>query len=886
MIRRIAFLVLSLLLVALLIPRIAFGQVAVSASQVADAFERPVASAKLCFAPVDATETATGFRVGSIQVVPNAVCGLISNGVLQAGLTVAPSPAGIYYHVYTANRATGAIMRDYGMTPITGTSWTLDTYDPNLVTLPVSAISVGAITTLAPGAGASCTISGSSPYLLNCGIPKGDQGLKGDTGAVTATGVNGDFLVPGTLTASTVATTTAQPSGFSSPTAWGDSLTHGEQGLTYSIDYPSQLALKIGQPVNNQGVGGQTSGQVAVRMGAWSGTSKQTITSAVTIPTSGAVNLSFPSGNGPVTAQSSSTGVQITIQSTPPVTGYVAYGSGTYPFTPDVYPASAVSVAAGTGWTPVLGNLLNSTQLIWAGRNNFSGCPQYPTVTTINNCQVAADIAAMVAKAVSSGQNYVVLTVINGTNEPSGTTGYASILSINAWIMATYPSNYVDVRSMLVAAYQPTLPTDALDYANDVPPSSLRAQDYSATLSAAITDAPAAGTSETISLSAGVSGGYLLKIDSEYMLVTSGGLTATVTRGYGSTTPATHSSGAAVVGIDSTHLGDNWLSAANANYTNGYGAVASFVAASSAMYLAPKTLVRTSDLWGALGKATINPTYPAYVRKSTTIYQIVGGGTIQVAADGSVQLVGVNLVCTQNCGIGEGNTAAPILGMGHIATNQVWLKASGGSGSPFIAGNMDGTIGLFGDLYSLSHGSLGTSSGYYGALNIQGTSVGSIYMVGKNGGTFADDLDGTWGINHGFACLSTPCLVGEPSAPVTRLSFVGDSVGTLDISTKGGEKLTDSTDGHLQIKNGLIAANASGFILGVKGYPAANITPYLYSAAGTPLPTCSSLFAGRLAVVSDATSPTYMGAYTSGGAITATVICSTTNGTTYAWATH
>ena len=59
----------------------------------------------------------------------------------------------------------------------------------------------------------------------------------------------------------------------------------------------------------------------------------------------------------------------------------------------------------------------------------------------------------------------------------------------------------------------------------------------------------------------------------------------------------------------------------------------------------------------------------------------------------------------------------------------------------------------------------------------------------------------------------------------------------------------------------------------------------LYSAAGTPLPTCSSTYKGSRAVVSDATTPTYMGAYTSGGGITAEVICSY-NGTTYSWLTH
>jgi hypothetical protein len=59
----------------------------------------------------------------------------------------------------------------------------------------------------------------------------------------------------------------------------------------------------------------------------------------------------------------------------------------------------------------------------------------------------------------------------------------------------------------------------------------------------------------------------------------------------------------------------------------------------------------------------------------------------------------------------------------------------------------------------------------------------------------------------------------------------------------------------------------------------------IFSAAGTALPTCAFALNGDEAVVSDATTPTYMAAYTSGGLVTAKVICSY-NGTTYSWLTH
>jgi hypothetical protein len=55
----------------------------------------------------------------------------------------------------------------------------------------------------------------------------------------------------------------------------------------------------------------------------------------------------------------------------------------------------------------------------------------------------------------------------------------------------------------------------------------------------------------------------------------------------------------------------------------------------------------------------------------------------------------------------------------------------------------------------------------------------------------------------------------------------------------------------------------------------------IYSAAGTPLPAATTALKGAKAVVSDATTPTYMAAYVSGGAVVVEVFC---NGV--AWVTN
>lgn len=55
----------------------------------------------------------------------------------------------------------------------------------------------------------------------------------------------------------------------------------------------------------------------------------------------------------------------------------------------------------------------------------------------------------------------------------------------------------------------------------------------------------------------------------------------------------------------------------------------------------------------------------------------------------------------------------------------------------------------------------------------------------------------------------------------------------------------------------------------------------LYSAAGTALPACAAANKGQTTTVSDATSPTYLANYTSGGTVASPVMCNGTNWVTY-----
>ncbi len=357
---------LSAFTVALLAPVSLRAQVPVSANHVQDPFQRLIISAKLCFAPVDAASNPAGFRVGSIQILPDQVCGLISNGVMQSGLGVAPTPTGIYYHIWAANRSTGAVLRDFGLTPITGSSWTLDTYDPNLVVLPVSALSVGTVTTLPPGSGASCTITGSgSPYQLNCSIPKGDPGVSGGSLAypgVATDGANG-LTVTGNIQAGSVDGVTPAVMARVDPTSsiqgqFNAASANIASALSGSAnDATARTSAAAAQTTANTA---STNASSALAGSANDSTARSAATAAQTT-----ANLALSSGGGAGTFTNctmDATGATVNdtlmaacLASLPSTGGTVYVGAGTYKFTAPKIMAGVNIKITGEGNTPQQG---------------------------------------------------------------------------------------------------------------------------------------------------------------------------------------------------------------------------------------------------------------------------------------------------------------------------------------------------------------------------------------------------------------------------------------------------------------------------------------------------------------------------------------------------
>ena len=106
--------------------------------------------------------------------------------------------------------------------------------------------------------------------------------------------------------------------------------------------------------------------------------------------------------------------------------------------------------------------LFGETTIIWAGRNNFTS----PTT-------VKADIAAMVASLTHT--RYLVLEILNAdeVGERVGEVDYLILTQLNADLKALYGNKFVEIRKALVNAHTNSA-QDLIDFANDVPPTSLR----------------------------------------------------------------------------------------------------------------------------------------------------------------------------------------------------------------------------------------------------------------------------------------------------------------------------------------------------------------------------------------------------------------------------
>lgn len=319
--------------------------------------------------------------------------------------------------------------------------------------------------------------------------------------------------------------------------ALGDSLTDGyvDKATNTPVNYSAFLqTMGRCSYVSNEGVSGQISTEIAVRSGALPTTA--TIVGGV-IPALRSVEIHFPPGHE-ATTHFSGFGVPMSISG---VAGIVNHVGSTDMFSRST-PGMPVASAPDSPVTILTGPLNNGFVIIWAGKNNYYR-PQ----------EVLSDIAAMVA-FLPNPKRFVVLSITNSNVKDQWKGGklYDTNMQLNASLAAAYPRNFLDIRSILVAGFDPNNAEDVIDHGHDVLPFSLRLNQTS-TLPAPVPDA-----ASCTAIPAQFGMGSTVQIDDEKIYVLGAGKGFAndrgCIRGYAGTIAATHSAGAPVLAVDATHL--------------------------------------------------------------------------------------------------------------------------------------------------------------------------------------------------------------------------------------------------------------------------------------------------------------------------------------------
>jgi len=346
---------------------------------------------------------------------------------------------------------------------------------PSRRALLFSLCSTTIVTACGGGGGGGSSGGGSGPSSVQAQA----AASSGSTSSASSSSVVSSSSASSSTSSSASSSSSASASPAPTPrtiVCWGDSLTEG----VYGTSYPAQLAaLVAGASLVNNGIGGQTSTQIAMRQGGVA--TKLTLANnqivaggnTVTAINGGAVVghatyqdpdyrlISTPAANGPISVSGTIAGTQGTLTATG--SGGVPSTVLQYTFTPTTAPASPVSCPAGSRFS-VPQDPADAIAVLWVGRNNYTD----PT-------QIQSDIAAMIAA--HPNKKFIVLSVLNGDfpGETLGLANWTTITQLNAALKSAYPANYIDIRATLVAQGAPGTPyADASAYANDMVPSALR----------------------------------------------------------------------------------------------------------------------------------------------------------------------------------------------------------------------------------------------------------------------------------------------------------------------------------------------------------------------------------------------------------------------------
>lgn len=158
------------------------------------------------------------------------------------------------------------------------------------------------------------------------------------------------------------------------------------------------------------------------------------------------------------------------IQRDPAATQYIHHANDVYTFTRTTAGSSDSTLNRPTPFYYTIADAHRAdTFVYWAGRNNIT-----------QPSQVIADIQAMVQWQTGLDKRFLVLSDHNSSSEPTGSGNYTNAMTINSTLRNLYGRRFIDTRRYLIdyglsdASITPTT-QDTTDIANDVVPSSLRA---------------------------------------------------------------------------------------------------------------------------------------------------------------------------------------------------------------------------------------------------------------------------------------------------------------------------------------------------------------------------------------------------------------------------
>ena len=714
------------------------------------------------------------------------------------------------------------------------------------------------------GAGTGCGTGGGSvatgctgattftPNQLVISGPTSTSSLTNSGITQTGSGASQIDTFPGTV-AATGAVLTQAPITYTSIAPFGDSLTWSFQEESGST-YPQALAVATGKPVlSNNGIPGQTSHQIAVRMNAYAGTVNQQVTvTGGTIPASGGVAVTFPTGYEPGQNAQLTTAncVQIIIQG---ISGCV---NGASTFTRSSA-GSATASPANSQWIPDLTGIVipgSTLEVIEMGENNYT----LPS-------QVYTDVAASVLAAQSRSDPYIVIGLILHDDDfcPTCSAG-AVLLTENATLKATYGVNFFDLDAALLANGNPAVPADAILTAIPATPLSMKALYVTGTLTAAITNTTSCpGPWNLTEGSISLYGSAIVMQDNGEVIYLNdlyGNYPPlSCIRGYNGTTATTHANGTAFKATDGLHLANNSNAFAPAkNGIPGYTFMANGVAATAAqaVYSTPSivlpdtssTAISNKSGTAAIGFAGGNIVASASYNgcpnctlggwgglniTETAQYGILlqnwKGGQftsgqynyyqqsqqLTLVNGGTSGYVSSNWLPTTTTGAGTGMTVniqasggvvnnvwVAFNGTGYAAGDKVYPVLAGSSGDAYVTvfrtngGTNYGSWNMAGDLTPSCAGcaSLGVNGNPIAGLVVNDFAGGGAIQISAGTKALIQSGNGYFSVAGGFAGLNGtyPAWGGTGSFRMGNMYVLGQQAGGISFTSFAGSTLTDS----------------------------------------------------------------------------------------------